>query len=243
MNSYEIIRNKLEPQLKSIDIVISDNQYNQIYKYYDLLIEWNKVMNLTAITDETSFASKHIFDSVLLYKSYDLNNIESVIDIGTGAGLPGIPLKIVFPHISIVLLDSLNKRINFLNEVIEVLELDEVETIHGRAEDFGKREEYREQFDLCVSRAVSQLNILSEYCIPFVKINGDFIAYKSIDTNDEIETSSNAIKTLGGEIKDIQEFDLVENKITRRFVIIHKNEETPIKYPRKAGKPQKSPLK
>lgn len=243
MNSYELIRKQLEPQLKSINITISDKQYNQIYKYYDLLVEWNKVMNLTAITDEVSFANKHIFDSVLIYKSFDLNKVESVIDIGTGAGLPGIPLKIVFPHIEIALLDSLNKRIHFLNEVIEVLELDFVETIHGRAEDFGKREEYREVFDLCVSRAVSQLPILSEYCIPFVKVGGHFIAYKSIDTNEEIENSGNAINILGGKITDVNEIELVENEITRRFVTIEKINETPIKYPRKAGKPQKTPLK
>lgn len=243
MNSYDAIRKHLEPQLKSIDIELSEKQYKQIYKYYDLLLEWNKVMNLTAITDEISFANKHIFDSVLICKFFDFSKIESVMDIGTGAGLPGIPLKIVFPHIQIALLDSLNKRIHFLNEVIEVLELDFVETIHGRAEDFGKREEYREQFDLCVSRAVSQLPILSEYCIPFVKVGGKFIAYKSIDTNEEIENSSSAIEILGGKISDISEIELVENMITRRFVTIDKVEATPIKYPRKAGKPQKNPLK
>lgn len=243
MNSYEIIRKQLEPQLDNIGINISDKQYKQIYQYYDLLLEWNKVMNLTTITDEISFANKHIFDSILICKSFDLNKVESVIDIGTGAGLPGIPLKIVFPHIQIALLDSLSKRIYFLNEVIEVLELDYVETIHGRAEDFGKREEYREQFDLCVSRAVSQLPILSEYCIPFVKVGGQFIAYKSIDTNEEIDNSSKAIEILGGNIQDISEIELVENMITRRFVRIDKVEPTPIKYPRKAGKPQKNPLK
>lgn len=242
MNSYDVIRKQLEPQFKSINLEISEKQYNQIYKYYDLLVDWNKVMNLTAITDEISFANKHIFDSVLLYKSFDLNKVESMIDIGTGAGLPGIPLKIVFPHLDITLLDSLNKRIHFLNEVIEVLELDYCETIHGRAEDFGQREEYREVYDLCVSRAVSQLPILSEYCIPFVKVGGQFIAYKSSDTNEEIENSSNAIKTLGGKISNISEIEL-EDKITRRFVMIDKIETTPIKYPRKAGKPQKTPLK
>ena len=242
MNSYEIIRKHLEPQLKSIDIMMTDKQYDQVYKYYDLLVEWNKVMNLTAITDEKSFANKHIFDSVLICRDFDFNKIESVIDIGTGAGLPGIPLKIVFPHIEIALLDSLNKRINFLNEVIEVLELDFVETIHGRAEDFGKREEYREVFDLCVSRAVSQLPILSEYCIPFVKVGGHFIAYKSIDTNEEIEVSSSAIEILGGKLNNIIEIELAD-EVIRRFVTIDKVKETPVKYPRKAGKPQKSPLK
>ncbi len=170
MANYALIHDQLESQLKDIDIVISEKQYNQIYKYYDLLVEWNRVMNLTAITDEIEFANKHILDSIMIQKAFDMTKVNKVIDIGTGAGLPGIPLKIVFPHISITLLDSLNKRINFLNEVVDRLELKDVETIHGRAEDYGKDAEYRERYDLCVSRAVSQLPILSEYCIPFVSI-------------------------------------------------------------------------
>jgi len=242
MNSFDIIKNQLEPQLKSINITISEKQYSQIYKYYNMLVEWNKIMNLTAITDEIEFANKHIYDSVLIYQRFNLNEVESVIDIGTGAGLPGIPLKIIFPHLAMSLLDSLNKRINFLDEVCEELELDKIELIHGRAEDFGKKEEYREDYDLCVSRAVSQLNILSEYCLPFVKVGGNFIAYKSVDTDQEIENSKNAIQILGGEIEEITEIELIADKVTRRFVNIKKISMTPNKYPRKAGKPQKEPL-
>jgi 16S rRNA (guanine527-N7)-methyltransferase len=171
-------------------------------------------------------------------------DVTSVIDIGTGAGLPGIPLKILFPHIHITLLDSLNKRINFLNEVIEDLGLDYVETIHGRAEDFGKMEEYREAYDLCVSRAVSQLNILSEYCVPFVHTEGHFVAYKSHQTDEEIEAAKHAIEILGGEVVSVDDIMLNnEQQVVRRFVKVLKDSTTPSKYPRKAGKPQKSPLK
>lgn len=243
MNSIERIKKELSGQFEKLNMEISEKQYNQIYKYYDLLVEWNKVMNLTAITDEEEFCSKHIMDSILAFKAFDFNTVESVIDIGTGAGLPGIPLKIVFPHLHMTLLDSLNKRINFLEEVAEELDLDHVELIHGRAEDFGQEEEYRETHDLCVSRAVSQLSILSEYCIPFVKVGGTFLAYKSVDTDSEIEDSKAAIELLGGQIKEITEFELIKNEVKRRFVRIEKVTQTPGKYPRKAGKPQKSPLK
>lgn len=242
MANYALIHDQLESQLKDIDIVISEKQYNQIYKYYDLLVEWNRVMNLTAITDEIEFANKHILDSIMIQKAFDMTKVNKVIDIGTGAGLPGIPLKIVFPHISITLLDSLNKRINFLNEVVDRLELKDVETIHGRAEDYGKDAEYRERYDLCVSRAVSQLPILSEYCIPFVSIGGHFTAYKSITTDDEIESSNAAIEMLSGKLTHTIDIELGENDIMRRFVIIEKMDHTPGKYPRKAGKPQKKPL-
>jgi 16S rRNA (guanine527-N7)-methyltransferase len=243
MNSYDKIKKLLSVKMADLNINITEYQYKQIFKYYEMLLDWNKVMNLTAITDEEEFSTKHIYDSLLIYHAFDMNKIQSVIDIGTGAGLPGIPLKIIFPHIQITLLDSLNKRIHFLQEVIEELELDQTEAIHGRAEDFGRDMEYRESFDLCVSRAVSQLSILSEYCIPFVKVEGKFIAYKSVDTDEEIESSKGAINLLGGEIESIQEFDLIQASTRRRFVLINKITETDAKYPRKAGKPQKSPLK
>ncbi len=243
MDSKQIIRHSLEPQLNRIGITLEENQYNQIYKYYDLLMEWNKVMNLTAITDEIEFANKHIYDSVLVQSVFDMNQVNSIIDVGTGAGLPGIPLKIIFPHLRMTLLDSLNKRINFLNQVIQELNLDYMETVHGRAEDFGRDPAYRESFDCCVSRAVSDLSILSEYCIPFVHENGHFIAYKSADTDTEIEKARNPISILGGSIKGIEEVELQGQNVIRRFVLINKLSSTPSKYPRKAGKPQKSPLK
>ncbi len=243
MDSMQLIRQCLEPQLKKIGITLNKNQYNQIYKYYDLLLEWNKVMNLTTITDEIDFANKHIYDSVLIHSVFDMNEVDSIIDVGTGAGLPGIPLKIVFPHLRMTLLDSLNKRVKFLNQVIQELNLDNMEPIHGRAEDFGKDLVYRESFDCCVSRAVSDLSILSEYCLPFVHETGYFIAYKSIDTDSEIEKARNPISILGGKISSIEEVELQDQQVIRRFVIIDKITTTPIKYPRKAGKPQKSPLK
>lgn len=243
MSNHNLIRRELEDKLLNINISLSEKQYKQIYKYYDLLVEWNKVMNLTAITDEVEFANKHIYDSVLIQQCFNMEHVTSVIDIGTGAGLPGIPLKIVFPHLKITLLDSLNKRINFLNRVVEELDLDDVETIHGRAEDFGKAEEYRELYDLCVSRAVSQLPVLSEYCIPFVKVEGHFVAYKSVATDEEIANGKKAIQVLGGHIEDVKEIKLLGEEVKRRFVIVKKDNNTPGKYPRKAGKPQKSPLK
>lgn len=237
------LKELIKPEMVKLNIELSEKQYSQIYKYYNLLIEWNHVMNLTAITDETEFVTKHFVDSILLVEHYDFNSCDSLIDIGTGAGFPGIPLKIVFPHLKVTLLDSLNKRIHFLNEVIILLELENAETIHGRAEDYGKDDVYREQYDLCVSRAVSQLPVLSEYCMPFVKVQGSFIAYKSIDTDDEIANSYSAIEILGGSEPKIKESTLIENKVVRRFVFIEKKEITPIKYPRKAGIPQKRPLK
>lgn len=243
MSSHEIIRDHLETSLQRINITLSNDQYNQIYKYYDLLVEWNKVMNLTAITDEIEFANKHIYDSVLIHAVYDMKGVTSIMDVGTGAGLPGIPLKIVFPHLHITLLDSLSKRINFLNEVVDALGLDHVETIHGRAEDFGRSEAYREAYDVCVSRAVSQLPILSEYCLPFVHVEGQFVAYKSSGTDDEIESGRKAVEILGGFIESVEEVELQGESVIRRFIIIDKKNPTPSKYPRKAGKPQKSPLK
>jgi len=242
MTSYDIIKSQISEKLKSIHIELSENQYIQIYKYYNGLVKWNQIMNLTAITDEIEFSQKHIIDSLLIHQVFDMDKVNSIIDIGTGAGLPGLVLKIAFPHINVLLVDSLHKRISFLNEMIDILELESIEAIQGRAEDLGKNLEYREQFDVCVSRAVSQLSILSEYCIPFIKVNGKFIAYKSITTDPEILESAFAIKELGCVIESIKDAELVQGDIIRRFVIINKEQVTPSKYPRKAGIPQKRPL-
>lgn len=231
-----------ESKLSELGIVLSDTQKEQFVKFYELLVEWNKVMNLTGITDYEEVNEKHFVDSLSIIKCKDMDNVKTLIDIGTGAGFPGIPLKIAFPHLEIVLLDSLNKRINFLNIVISELGLENIRTIHGRAEDFAKIQEYREQFDVCVSRAVANLATLSEYCLPYTKIGGEFIPYKSGDIEEEVENAKKAIKVLGGKIDNVVKFQLPGTEIGRSFVKIKKVENTPKKYPRKSGMPTKEPI-
>ena len=228
--------------LEELQIELSDNQIKQFIRYYEMLVEKNKVMNLTAITEFDEVIEKHFLDSLSLIKVYDLQKEVSVMDMGTGAGFPGIPLKIAFPHLKITLLDSLNKRINFLNEVVETLGLENVETCHGRAEDFGHRKEYREQYDLCTSRAVANLSTLSEHCVPFVKIGGQFVSYKSGNVDNELRESEKAIRILGGEIGKVCSFVLPETDFARTLVPIKKMKSTGKKYPRKAGTPSKEPL-
>lgn len=240
----QIFVDKMIAGLEEVGISLSDQQMNQFYQYYELLIEWNKVMNLTAITELEEVVSKHFIDSMTLVKAVaDLGERDaSVIDVGTGAGFPGIPLKIAFPNLRITLLDSLNKRIKFLDEVIAQLGLKDIVTIHGRAEDFGKNPKYREQFDFCVSRAVANAATLSEYCLPFVKVGGSFIPYKSGKIDEELEAGKKAIKTVGGEIKDVVRFQLASADADRALVVIEKTEKTPKKFPRKAGVPSKEPI-
>lgn len=233
---------RFENQLNEIGIELSEDQKNQFIKYYEMLVEWNKVMNLTGITDYDEVNEKHFIDSLAVTKAIDIKSVRSVIDIGTGAGFPGIPLKIAFPHLKIVLLDSLQKRLKFLDSVIEELGIANVETLHGRAEDYAKKKEYREKFDLCVSRAVANLSTLSEYCLPYVKVNGYFISYKSGDIEEEENKSKNAIKILGGKTVDVIHFELPDTDIKRSFVKIEKVTNTKNKYPRKAGMPGKEPL-
>lgn len=228
--------------LESLNIKLSERQIEQFLTFYELLVEWNSFMNLTAITEFEEVVQKHFLDSLALIKACDLKD-QTLIDVGTGAGFPGIPLKIAFPELKVTLLDSLNKRINFLNTVIENLGLDKVETIHGRAEDFAKNKEYREKFDLCVSRAVSNLTTLSEYCLPFVKVNGSFISYKSEKLTEELKEADKAINILGGQAGDQVELTLPDSDIYRNLLIINKVKSTPDKYPRKAGLPSKEPLK
>lgn len=230
-------------QLKELELELNETQLQQFERYYELLVEWNKLMNLTAITDYEEVYEKHFLDSLAIVKVEDINKVESIIDIGTGAGFPGIPLKIAFPHLKVVLLDSLNKRINFLNTVIEELGLENVETLHGRAEDYAKKAEYREQADLCVSRAVANLSTLSEYCLPYVKVDGKFIPYKSGEITTEADEAKKAVGILGGNVKKILKFHLPDSDITRSFVVIEKKKATPKKYPRKAGLPSREPLK
>jgi len=226
-----------------LGISLSDKQLTQFQKYYEMLVEKNKVMNLTAITEWEEVIDKHFIDSISLIKACDLSGDKYVLDLGCGAGFPGIPLKIAFPNLKIVLLDSLNKRILFLQEVIEALGLENVEALHGRAEDYARKAEYREQFDYCVSRAVANLTTLSEYCIPYVKEGGSFISYKSGKVKEELKEVKKALFLLGGKVEDTITFSLPKTDMERIFVKINKEKKTPKKYPRKAGLPGKEPLK
>ena len=187
-----------EQKLNEMGIQLSERQYQQFNNYFELLIEWNKVMNLTGITEYEEVNEKHFVDSLSIVKAVDIGSIETVMDVGTGAGFPGIPLKIAFPHLKVTLLDSLNKRIKFLDTVISELKLEDIHTIHGRAEDYARKEEYRENFDLVVSRAVANLSTLSEYCLPYVKTGGLFIPYKSGEIEEEVKNAETALKILGG---------------------------------------------
>ena len=231
-----------ETKLSSLGILLTDEQKNQFNTFYELLVEWNKVMNLTGITEYEEVNEKHFVDSLSIVKAIDMKDVKSVIDIGTGAGFPGIPLKIAFPHLKVVLLDSLNKRINFLNTVIEELGLENIQTIHGRAEDFAKQLAYREQFDLCVSRAVANLATLSEYCIPYVEKGGLFVPYKSGEIDEEVEQAKKAVHVLGGKLENVIKFQLPGTEIGRSFVVIKKVQNTAKKFPRKAGLPSKEPI-
>ena len=239
----ENTQSKFDLELEKIGITLNEQQKQQFDKYYEMLVEWNKVMNLTGITEYDEVNLKHFTDSLTIARTQEMQKVQSVIDIGTGAGFPGIPLKIAFPHLKVVLLDSLNKRIKFLDAVIEELGLESIGTIHGRAEDFAKKKEYREQFDLCVSRAVANLSTLSEYCLPFVAVNGSFVSYKSGDSEEEIHQAKHAISLLGGKVKNVDKFQLPGTDMGRALVEIKKTKQTPGKYPRKAGLPAKEPLK
>ncbi len=233
---------QFEKDLSEIGVTLTEKQMNQFLRYYELLIEWNEVMNLTAITDYDDVMKKHFVDSLSLIKTYDISKNAKVIDVGTGAGFPGLALKIAYPNLQVTLLDSLNKRIHFLNEVITQLGLTGVETIHGRAEDFSKPGKLRETFDLCVSRAVANMSTLSEYCLPFVKVGGEFISYKSEKTEEELKNANKAISVLGGKHDRSEEFYLPDSDIYRNLVVVKKIKVTPKKFPRKAGLPSKEPI-
>lgn len=228
--------------LSEFNIMLSDIQVQQFMTYYELLVEWNGFMNLTAITEYEEVLKKHFVDSLSLAKACDLTKNISLIDIGTGAGFPGIPLKIAFPDLKVTLLDSLNKRVQFLNTVIEKLKLTDIDTIHGRAEDFARSDSLREQYDICVSRAVANMTTLSEYCIPFVKKGGIFVSYKSEKIVEERQEAEKAISILGGCIENQIQFNLPDSDICRILFVIRKTGTTPKKYPRKAGMPAKEPL-
>lgn len=222
-------------------IDLSEKQLLQFEKYYDLLKEWNSFMNLTAITEHEEVLKKHFLDSLSIVKAVKMEDIYTVMDIGTGAGFPGIPLKISYPHLKVVLLDSLGKRVKFLNHVINELGLEDISAIHGRAEDFARQAEYREQFDLCVSRAVANLSSLSEYCLPYTRKNCLFVSYKSGKVEEEMENAKRAISLLGGKVEHVSKFMLTDAG-ERALVVIRKEKHTPNKYPRKAGLPSREPL-
>lgn len=231
--------------LQQFDIQLTQQQENQFIRYFELLTEWNEVMNLTAITDFDDVLKKHFVDSLSLVRAWPQIRERSaaVIDIGTGAGFPGVPLKIAFPQIRLTLLDSLQKRIRFLNELSTELGLQDVELIHGRAEDYAAPSKKREQYDLCVSRAVANLSTLSELCLPYVKEGGYFISYKSEKIAEETKAAEHAISLLGGKIEGQKEFILPDSDIYRNLFMIQKVRSTPKRFPRKAGAPAKDPLK
>lgn len=235
---------KMAGGVQELGIALSDIQMEQFYRYYELLVEWNKVMNLTAITEMEEVVVKHFLDSLSFVKAVDhvdgLN--ATVIDVGTGAGFPGIPLKIAFPGLEITLLDSLNKRVKFLDEVIGQLGLNKIKAVHGRAEDYGRDGEYRENFDFVVSRAVANIATLSEYCLPYAKVGGMFVSYKSGKIDEELERGKKAIQILGGEVAKVVKFQLSGTDADRSLVCIRKVEKIGKKYPRKAGLPAKEPL-
>ena len=233
---------QLRKKAEILGISLTEQQCLQFQKYYEYLIEKNKVMNLTGITEKEEVIDKHFIDSLGLAGERDLTKPLTGLDLGTGAGFPGIPLKIAFPNLTITLLDSLNKRIKFLDEVIDLLGLTGIETIHGRAEDYAKPGKLREQFDLCVSRAVANLSSLSEYCIPYVKEGGYFIPYKSGNIDEELKKAGHAIGMLGGKVESVEEFQIPGTDIERTFVKIKKRKATPKRFPRKAGMPSKDPL-
>jgi len=235
---------KLYEYVKAISgVELTDRQLEQFEIYYEMLVEKNKVMNLTAITDREEVILKHFIDSVALANYYDLTNKEyTLIDVGTGAGFPGIPLKIAFPNIKVTLFDSLNKRIKFLQEVIDKLCLTDIEAVHGRAEEGGRDVKMREKYDLVVSRAVANMAVLSEYCIPFAKLGGYFIPYKTGKIDEELDQGKKAISILGGKYEKTEKLILPDSDISRSFVFIKKVKQTSKAYPRKAGTASKQPL-
>ena len=226
---------------KYFDFHFSVEQLEQFFAYMNLLIEWNEKMNLTAIVEPNEIILKHFIDSITILKEIDNNS--KIIDVGTGAGFPGVPLSIMNPTLKITLADSLNKRLIFLQEVVNQLGLKNIKIIHARAEELGKNKKYRENFDAATSRAVANLSTLSEYLIPLVKVGGKIISMKAGGAQEEIEAAKKAIKILGGEIEEIEEFKLPQTEIERTIILIKKEEHTPNKYPRKAGVPSKEPIK
>lgn len=237
----EIFFEKIQEKSKDLGVRFSVKQTEQFFEYMNLLIEWNEKMNLTAITEPDEIILKHFIDSITILR--ELEDGSKLVDVGTGAGFPGIPLSIMNPTLKITLVDSLNKRLIFLQEVVNRLKLENIEIIHARAEEFGQNRKYREKFDISTSRAVANLSTLSEYLIPLVKVGGKVISMKASDAKQEINEAKKAIEVLGGTVEKVDEFNLPQSDIGRTVIIIRKNKITPNKYPRKPGTPSKEPIK
>jgi 16S rRNA (guanine527-N7)-methyltransferase len=237
-----MIIEQFEANLRDKGITLSEKQLNQFERYFETLVEWNEKMNLTAITDKAEVYLKHFYDSITASFYFDFTKPFHLCDVGAGAGFPSIPLKIVFPHIEVTIVDSLNKRISFLNHLANVLELENVHFIHDRAETFGVNPAFRESFDVVTARAVARMSVLSELCLPLVKVGGHFIAMKAAHANDELANGKKAITTLGGRLEEMFTFTLPMEESERNILIIKKEKQTPKKYPRKPGTPGKSPI-
>lgn len=229
----------LRDGLNEFDAEFSDETIECFGKYSTLLKEWNEKMNLTAVTDDEGISVKHFIDSILPLFCVDFSDVNSIIDVGTGAGFPGLPIKIMMPDVELTLLDSLNKRVNFLTAVKEELGLNDTECIHGRAEDFGKNKDFREKYDVAVSRAVANMKVLAEYCLPFVKVGGMFIALKAEGAEEEVKAAELMIEELGGEIEEFISAPLPQSDIVRSLIVVRKTRKTPNKYPRRADKIKK----
>ena len=234
---------KIRKALSELNIECTDKMLNQFSVYMEGVLEWNEKINLTAITDRDEFIEKHFIDSVLAADSPEVRAAESIIDVGTGAGFPGIPLAIIFPEKSFVLMDSLNKRLKVIDDLCARAGITNVTTVHGRAEELARNKQHREKYSLCVSRAVANMSTLSEYCLPFIKLSGYFLAYKGPDCEAELKEAENAVRTLGGKITDIRETDISDYNLSHKIIYVKKVKETPAKFPRKAGIPSKEPLK
>lgn len=227
---------------QALGIALSETQTDQFMQYLSLLLEWNEKMNLTAITDPVEVVQKHFIDCISVLPHLDLQGDETIIDVGTGAGFPGVPLKIASPALQVTLLDALQKRLTFLDTLTQSLQLSDVTLVHSRAEDGGQNPELREQFDLCVSRAVANLAVLLEYCLPFVKVGGRLAALKGPDAAQEIEQAQNALQTLGGKVTAVIPVTIPHTDLQHQLVLVEKISSTPQRYPRKAGKISKKPL-
>ncbi|MCA0984895.1 16S rRNA (guanine(527)-N(7))-methyltransferase RsmG [Halobacillus yeomjeoni] len=228
--------------LKEQGIELNDNQLQQFQRYFEILVEWNEKMNLTAITDQEGVYLKHFYDSLTAAMYFDFSEPLRICDVGAGAGFPSLPLKIAFPHVKVTIVDSLKKRITFLNHLAHELGLDDVAFYHDRAENFGKNAKFREGYDLVMARAVARMSVLSELCLPLTSKGGHFMAMKGPGLAEELEDAKVAIQTVGGEVKDIHTFSLPEEESERNIAIIEKRRKTPKKYPRKAGTPNKAPI-
>jgi 16S rRNA (guanine527-N7)-methyltransferase len=237
-----MIIEQFEANLREKGIALSSAQLDQFEKYFETLVEWNEKMNLTAITDKAEVYLKHFYDSITASFYFDFTKSFHLCDVGAGAGFPSIPLKIVFPHIEVTIVDSLNKRISFLNHLANVLKLENVHFIHDRAETFGVNPEFRENFDVVTARAVARMSVLSEFCLPLVKVGGHFIAMKAAHAKDELGMGQKAITTLGGRLEEMFTFTLPLEESERNILIIRKEKHTPKKYPRKPGTPGKTPI-